>query len=298
MSNSSAKRKYLIPLCVLLAALLVFVCIAVAKRLFAGKQPPAVATPATGSLEIFMLDVGQGEAVLAIYPDGYTLLIDCGPEASSRELVAAVKAQGVTRIDTLILSHSHSDHTGGLRYLLRNMPVGEALLAGHPESYSLVTPLLSKQHVPFRYVNEGDALPGSENVKAELFNPPANAGAAEENELSAVIRITCGRTSVLFAGDAGYEAESRMLALYARSRLRSNVLLVGHHGASTSSSLSFLKAVSPTVALISVGRDNEYGHPHAETLKRLQLVGAEVHTTAGEGTVHVRLDGNRVTVIK
>lgn len=299
MNSNAAKRKYLIPLCVLLAALLVFVCVCVVRRVFANRAQPGPSAPAAGTLEVFVFDVGQGEAVLAVYPEGYTVLIDCGPADSVRGLVAGLEKNGVTRIDTLILSHAHADHTGGLRYLLRHMPVGEVLLAGHPYYYSeSVTSLLSRRKIPFRYVTEGDALPGSASVKAELLNPPANAGADDENDLSAVIKLTCGESSLLFAGDAGYEAESRVLSLYARQRLRSDVLIVGHHGAASSSSLSLLKAVSPQLALISVGRVNDYGHPHAETLRRLEKVGAAVHTTAEAGTLHIRLDGSSAAVVE
>ena len=298
MPTSSAKHKWLIPLCLVLAALLVFGCVSPVRRLFAGKAQSGPAAPVSGALEVYMIDVGQGASVLAIYPEGHTLLIDCGPESGARDLVNTLTALSVTRIDTLLLSHTHSDHTGGLSYLLRHVRVGEALLAGHPSYYTVLTPVLEKRRVPFSFVTAGDALPGSVSTRAELFNPPKNTGAADENDLSAVVKLTCGRTGVLFMGDAGYEAESRLLALYARTRLSSDVLLAGHHGASTSSSLSFLKAVSPRYVCISAGRNNDYGHPHAETLKRFRLLGAEVHTTAQEGTLHLRLDGSSVTVVK
>ena len=299
MSTGSAKRRWLIPVCLLLCALLVAGCVFTVKRLLAGrKETETAAMPASGALEIYMLDVGQGEAVLALYPEGTVLLMDCGPEQAAKSTLNTLRGLGITRIDTLLISHSHSDHTGALSYLLKRMPVGEVLLAGHAAYYASVTAVLDKKHVRYRYVTAGDALPGSASVTAELFNPPAMTGAADENDLSAVVKLTCGRTSVLFMGDASYEAESRMLALYARQRLRSDVLLVGHHGASTASSLSFLKAVSPSVACISVGADNEYGHPHESTLSRLRSVGAAVHTTAREGTLHLRLDGSSVKVIK
>lgn len=295
---SSAKRKYLIPLCLLLAALLVLCCLSLVRRLFPAKREAQAPAPVTGALDVCVIDVGQGEAVLLKYPEGKTVLLDCGPEAVARQLTDTLAKLGVKRIDTLLLSHSHTDHTGGLSYLLKKVRVGEVLLAGHPSYYTAIEGVLGRRGVKYGYVTAGGALPSSASVTAELFNPPENTGAEEENDLSAVIRFTCGNTSLLFAGDAGYEAESRLLALYARTRLKSDVLLVGHHGASSSSSLSFLKAVSPKIACISVGMGNDYGHPHETTLQRLALVGAEVHTTAAEGTLHLRLDGNSVSVIK
>lgn len=298
MEKPAAKRKYLIPLCLLLSVLLVLCCVTLVKRLFSKQQTASSAAPVSGTLDFYMFNVGQGEAVLALCPDGSTLLLDCGPESGARGLVNALKALGIRKIDTLLISHNHSDHTGGLYYLLKNIPVGEALLAGDASYYSSVTKILAKKSTAYRFVTEGAALSVPDSVQAELFNPPAHTGAEDENDLSAVIRFTFGQTSLLFAGDAAYEAESRILALYARSRLKSDVLLVGHHGASSSSSLSFLKAVSPKIACISVGAGNDYGHPHADTLRRLSLVGAEVYTTASHGTVHLLLDGSSVKVIE
>ena len=298
MADPSVKRKYLIPLCLLLAVLLAVGCVFFVRRLFPGKTLPPVPAPASGALEVYLFDVGQGESVLLRYPEGQTVLLDCGPESAARSLADSLNRLGVKRIDTLLLSHSHTDHTGGLSYLLKKVKVGEVLLAGHPSYYGQIPDVLVRRGVKYGYVTSGGALPCSASVRAELFNPPGNTGAEDENDLSAVIRFTCGETSLLFAGDAGYEAESRILSLYPRARLRSDVLLVGHHGASSSSSLSFLKAVSPKIACISVGAVNDYGHPHAETLERLGLIGAEIHTTAREGTIHLRLDGSSVSVIK
>ena len=298
MQKSAGSRFFLKFLCVLLSLVLAAGCVLLVKRLFTKQETAQTRPGVTGALEIYMLDVGQGEAVLAVFPEGNTLLVDCGPKDAATALVSTLRSLGISRLDTLLLTHSHADHTGALSALLKSIPADTVLLAGNEAYYTTVLSVLNKRRVSYRFVTSQTQLSFSPSVTATLLHPAEDTGGEDENETCAVLKLTNGDTSVLMMSDAAYATESRLLSLYSRRQLQSDVLLVGHHGSSTSSSLHFLKAVSPSLALISAGANNEYGHPHASVLKNLRSVNAEIHCTADEGTLHVRLDGSKAAIIK
>lgn len=225
-------------------------------------------------------------------PDGTTALIDGGYDNGLA--LAYLQRQGIRRIDLLIASHPHADHIGGLVEVLRTLPVGAVWTSGATHTTGIFEQFLDaidQARVPYHEAQTGQTIALGQLAFVVLRSDP---DAAELNDASLVLRLQYGAVSFLFTGDA--EQLSERALLHDPGRLRSTVLKVGHHGSATSSSPAFLAAVAPEVAVYSAGRDNSYGHPHAETLRALEAAHARVYGTAVDGTVIVQSDGYSYTI--
>jgi competence protein ComEC len=231
-------------------------------------------------LTVTYLDVGQGDASVIELPDGRTILMDTGK--TGREPASFLKYRGMQRIDILVVSHAHPDHTGGLEYLTDRFHVREIWDNGRlimPDGLS---------HIPHRSLNRGDVIEGPGYGISVLHPYPEfySSGGREydaANNDSLVFRIENGGRSFLFTGDVEKEAEEDILHL--GKWLKSDVLKTPHHGGKTSADEPFFRAVSPDVAVISVGRDNSFGHPHQETLDALE--GAAIYRTDIDGAIKI-----------
>ncbi len=215
-------------------------------------------------LNITYLDVGQGDSSVIELPDGKTIVIDTG--RTGRETASFLKYRGKKTVDALILSHIHPDHTGGLDYILKRFKVKELWDNGRiifPDNFT---------NINHKTLNRGDIIEGKGysiyilHPYPEFYTMYGNEYVAANND-SLLLKLKGNSKSFLFTGDVEEEAEKDILNL--RSWLKSDVIKVPHHGGKTSSYESFFKAVSPDIAVISVGRDNTFGHPHKETLDAL-----------------------------
>lgn len=262
-----------------------------------------------GLLEVTVLDVGQGDAILLRSPSGQTLLIDGGGEmegrvsgydVGARRVVPALRHLGVRRLDVVILSHPHEDHAGGLAAVLQNFRVGLVLDSGlaHPSpGYARLRELAAARGVSIRQARRGMRLDLGDGVTAAVLLPeePLITGSGSDPNLnSVVVRVTYHRVGALFTGDMEALNESQLLAL--GDDLRSTILKVAHHGSSTGTTEAFVDAVRPAVAVISVGAVNPFGHPHRSTLDVLEEWGAAVYRTDRDGAVLIQSDGARVAV--
>jgi competence protein ComEC len=249
-----------------------------------------------GRLKAYFLDVGQGDATLVTF-DNATILIDAGEIGSGDRVVDELRSLGVDRIDLLVATHPHSDHIGGMQDVLAAFPVGQVLDAGMPHTSSLYTNFLEsidRKKIRYTVAEQGQAIELAPALRVRVLSPPKVRNGDDLNENSVVLRISYGTVDLLFTGDAGTAAEDAMLRSgYA---LDAEVLKVGHHGSSHSTGNAFLNRVNPGVAVISVGADNPYGHPHAGTLDTLQRAGVAMYRTDRDGTVLVSSDGSRYSV--
>ncbi|WP_457652029.1 DNA internalization-related competence protein ComEC/Rec2 [Rhodocaloribacter sp.] len=265
----------------------------------------AAATHLTPRLDVLFFDVGQGDAALVTLPNGRRLLIDAGvrnayTDRGVRTLLPHLERFGIDRLDAVVVSHPHSDHLGGLPALLRAVPVTRVLDNGAPHASALfdeTTRLLDSLGVAHRALAAGDTLALDPSVRIQALSPP-RARDAEDNDASVVLRLVFGETSMLFMGDAEANAEARLVAHYG-SMLRSDVVKVGHHGSVTSSTPAFVAAVTGdaphrTTAVISAGRDNRFGFPDEDVVRRWERSRARVRITAREGAVWLRSDGEHV----
>jgi competence protein ComEC len=255
-------------------------------------------------LRVTLIDVGQGESILVEFPGRRTMLIDGGglPGSSfdvGEQVVSPVLwRKRIRRIDTMVLTHAHPDHAGGLVAVARNFRVGE-LWEGPPATdqgpYAELGRALGPKVVR-RHVGSGARF-AEGDVSIEVLHPPLEAGAGPapaSNESSLVIRMTYGETSFLFMADTGPATERALIA--SGEELEAAVLKAGHHGSAASTSAALLAAVRPRLVLVSAGEGNTYGFPGPEVLERCREAGAEVLRTDLDGAVEVRTDGRTVRV--
>ncbi|MCL4475433.1 MAG: DNA internalization-related competence protein ComEC/Rec2 [Nitrospirae bacterium] len=240
-------------------------------------------------LAVTYLDVGQGDSAVIEGYKGETIAIDAG--RTGRELEGYLRYLGKRAVDVLVITHADDDHAAGALHVIKKFPVKEVWdngLITYPENL-----LRNAVH---RSLERGDeANAGGLTIQAlhpygGFYTFGDNEATAENND-SLVVRVA-GQKSFLFAGDTAEEAEEDMLHLGAW--LKSDVIKVSHHGSRTSSGEDFLSAVSPVVAVISVGRDNPYGHPHGETLERLR--GVKLYRTDRDGAVKITETPGGLTV--
>jgi competence protein ComEC len=269
-----------------------------------------------GRLRVDFLDVGQGDAALVTMPDGSTLLVDGGGrpdlrrrgggdedaadfEPDSRGVGEAVVSaylwhRGLSRLDYVLATHADADHIDGLGDVLRAFRVGGALVARAPSDdpeFLRFAAAARDAGVPVYLVGRSDRLRFGavtlDVLRPTLVEPDGDAPSA--NNDSIVLRLRLGRRTLLLTGDAEADAEASLVA--AGDDLSCDVLKVAHHGSRTSSTQRFVDATRPALAVVSVGLDSPYGHPHAEVLRRWRDAGALVLTTGERGMITVSTDG-------
>ncbi|MFA5268490.1 MAG: lamin tail domain-containing protein [Methanoregula sp.] len=251
----------------------------------------------TGDLRAYFLDVGQGDSSVILFKDK-VILIDAGEIDRGDRVVSDLKKLGVTRIDLLVATHPHSDHIGGMPKVLAAFPVKKVLDSGIPSTSSLYEHFLEtvdEENIPYVVAEQGQTIDLDPSLRILVLSPPKERIGDDINTNSIVLRISYGTVNLLYTGDATTAAEDVMVK--AGYPLSADVLKVGHHGSSGSSSAAFLRRVDPEVAIISLGEDNEYGHPHRETLERLNAAGPLVLRTDLDGTVLVTSNGATYSVV-
>jgi beta-lactamase superfamily II metal-dependent hydrolase len=254
-------------------------------------------TNTTGDLRAYFLDVGQGDSSVILFKD-QVILIDAGEIDQGDRVVSDLKKLGVTRIDLLVATHPHSDHIGGMQKVLAVFPVGRVLDSGIPSTSSLYEHFLEtvdKKNIPYVIAEQGQTIDLDPSLRILVLSPPKGRIGDNINTNSIVLRISYGTVNLLYTGDATTDAESAMMK--AGYPLDAEILKVSHHGSSDAGSAAFLNRIDPEVAIISLGRDNEYGHPHRETLERLNAAGPLVLRTDLDGTVLVTSDGATYSVV-
>jgi len=237
-------------------------------------------------LNVYFLNVGQGDATYIELPGGKNALIDGGPSGSaSGQLAAFLKAKNVTHLDNVVLTHPHSDHYNGLSYVFDNIKVDNfydtRLDNTGATADETIRAKVSGLGVHMVYPAAGDHLSWSAPVDVKVLSSCSQTMASKQsntiNNCSIVIKMAYNGTSLLFMGDVQNDAEAALVAKYG-SELKSDVLKVGHHGSKYSSTDPFLAAVHPAKAYIEVGKNN-YGHPTQDALGRLQKAGAQIFRT-------------------
>lgn len=249
--------------------------------------------PQAPRMTVTYLDVGQGNAALVELADGLTLMIDGGgyhnPDGktpiSEKVLLPALRAKGIDHIDAAFITHNHADHAQGVHELLAKIPVRQIYISSADDSG-----LELQDRVPVKRLSAGGRLnAGACQIEVLGPQPTAPLGQDEQNDHSLVLRLRYNETSFLFTGDATAAEEETL----SPQVLNSDVLCVGHHGSRYSSTQAFIDAVSPEIAVISVGR-NTYGHPAPQTLERLKE--SAVYRTDESGAVEVVSDGKNLRV--
>ncbi len=264
----------------------------------------AQASQAEGELTVTFLDVGQGNAVL-VQSGGEAMLIDGGDREYASFVVSYLKNAGVTELSYVVASHYDADHLNGIVGALHAFPCEEVLAADYVTDtrvYESFCEVIAEQGIEPVYPGAGEVYEIGDYPKAgEVYEIgdasftvvcPDSYDHADANDNSVGIRLVHGANSFLICGDAGEASEEAMLK--SGVVLDSDVYLASHHGSDGSSSAEFLEAVSPEAVVISVGEDNQYGHPSARVLDDAAAVGAEIYRTDLQGTIMVTSDGEHL----
>ncbi|OMC76821.1 MBL fold metallo-hydrolase [Paenibacillus odorifer] len=246
-----------------------------------------------GTLQVYFFDVGQGDSTLIRTPNNQYVLIDGGNNDQGKNVVKYLNALGVKTLDALVATHPDADHIGGLDDVLKALDVKSVYapkVSHTTETYKDFLTAVKNEGRTIKAVTKGVTIPLT-GVEAKFLAPIKTYG-DNINDWSAVLKVTYKNKSFLFTGDAEKASENDMLA--DGMNLKADVLKVGHHGSSSSTSKAFIDSVKPQYAVISVGKNN-YGHPDSGILTRLKNANTSVLRTDQKGTITAISDGNKIT---
>ncbi len=255
--------------------------------------------------EVIFFDVGQGDSVLVQTPFGQNIVIGGGPDKTAARKIGRYLRTG-ERIHLLVLSHPHADHAAGLVPILEQYPVDRVLMNGVAHTtytYRRFLDIVRERGIPAVSARAGQEFVFGDDVSLRVLYPFSDMSGKEVSEISGledgindtsvVVQFLYQGSSFLFPGDISSAVEQRLAAVYGEG-ISSDVLKVSHHGSSSASSEVFLKTVRPQYGIISVGRGNQYGHPHAEVLRRLRQEGVWVMRTDEEGDIRFSADSGSI----
>lgn len=291
----STKRNILI----LFLALMTYVlasCGVNAEQVSNTSQDTSNTSDKNSGLIVYFLDVGQADCTLIQLPNGEEVLIDAGNYGDGSYIKNYLENLNVDDIEYFILTHPHEDHIGSAKEIINNFTVKKIYMPDVLASsnlYESTMLAIENKDIETIFAKPGLKIIDSPGLKLELLSPKSMYY-SELNEYSAVARLEYDNTSFLFTGDAESVSELEMLG--GGFNLDSDVLKVGHHGGRTSSSIDFLKAVTPEYSIISCGEDNSYGHPHIETLNRLSDIGSDIYRTDELGTIVAVSNGKDISI--
>ncbi len=264
---------------------------------------PFLPLPDEHHVELDVLDVGQGDAILLRSDAGRWVVLDAGPawrggDAGRSNIMPFILRRG-GKVEAFVLSHPHTDHVGGAASVINALHprvYWDAAFAGGSQAYSASLLAAEHNHVEWRRVHPGDSIQ-LDGVTVSFLAPDSTwtVGLKDPNLSSTIALIRYGSVRFLLVGDAELAEENWLVSHYGDG-LRADVLKVGHHGSSTSSSDAFLRAVRPSLAVISVGAGNMYGHPSEDVLYALRRGGSEILRTDESGTISIRTDGKHIEV--
>lgn len=288
------------PLMILLGILVVGAAVVLQQLgLFETEEPVSENVSGSAEAQVYFIDVGQGDSELIRLKDsGIDILIDTGTRSTKQELADYLKELGVDDIDILIGTHPHEDHIGGMAKIIEEFPIGTLYL---PETSDEMTPTTKtyeslldaaeSKNVTVRTAAAGDVLLEQGNTSFKVLSP-SHTDYDNLNDYSIVTRLKVGDTAFLFQGDAETPVEEEILD--SGADVSCDVIKLGHHGSSTSSSRAYLEAANPSAAVISCGVGNEYGHPHRETMDLLEKLSITPYRTDTQKTLLAETDGKTI----
>jgi competence protein ComEC len=251
------------------------------------------------TLSVTFLDIGQGDAIFVESPTGVQMLIDGGPpDGGILRRLSEEMGFFDRSIDMVLATHADKDHIGGLPDVLERYDVSEIIRTENTGESAAADTFFERadaEGAVVTYARRGMRYDLGGGAILTILFPDRDPALFESNTSSIVARLTYGESEFLFTGDSPKSIEEYLVSLDGKT-LQSDVLKAGHHGSHTSSSEVFLDAVRPKYVVISSGKDNQYGHPHAEVIEALQKVGAETKNTAEESSITFRSNGSRLWI--
>lgn len=287
--KAAVLRRLLVPILIIAAALLY----EPAKKWLDTGSGTVPVTDGS-KLQVAYIDVGQGDATLISKGD-FHLLIDAGNNQHGETVVEYLKSQKIEHLDIVVGTHSDSDHIGGLDTVVEQVAADTVYMAledKDTKTYKDVLAALKKKGLSAEMPEIGKEYRYEDNVVLRFLSPGKKY--SDSNDSSLVLQLAFGENRFLFMGDAEEKAEKDILAR--GYDLECDVLKLGHHGSYTATGKEFLKEANPTYGIISCGESNSYGHPHAETLAKLEDEDVQVYRTDTMGTIVAVSDGRDVTL--
>lgn len=242
-------------------------------------------------LSVYYLDVGQGDSEYIELPDGKTMLIDAGTSESGNDIISFIQNKGTKKLDYVVATHPHADHIGSMAKVLQTFDIGQIYMpdaSANTKTFEKMLDVIEEKNIPVKQAKAGVSIISGDELNADII-APNSAEYDELNDYSAVVKLNFNSTSFLFMGDAEALSEGEIT-----SDVQCDVVKIGHHGSKTSSSQDFVNKTKAKYAIVSVGKDNSYGLPKDEILKRWETAGAKVIRTDKEGTICFVSDGNKV----
>ena len=255
-----------------------------------------VQLPASGqNMMVHFIDVGQGDSILIQLPNQQNMLIDAGDNHTGQLVVDYLKEQGVSMIDYLIATHPHADHIGGMDNVIDQFEIGVIYMprvAHTTKTYMELLEAIDEKNLRIRTAKAGVTIT-IDDVTVEILAPDSQLESDNLNDYSVVLKLIYGKTKFLLQGDA--EKKSEEFILESGMDIKADVIKLGHHGSSTSSTPKYIEAVDPDYAIVMAGEGNKYGHPHKEVVALMNEKGITLYRTDRNGTIVVISDGNKVS---
>ena len=277
------KKKYTIILTI------IFMVLAGAFELFQG----TVAITPGEDLKVHFLDVGQGDSIFIELPTNETILIDASIKDASDKIINYLKEENVSKIDYVFATHPHSDHIGGMSAVIKAFDIGQIYMpkaVTTTKTYENLLLTIKDKSLKIKTAKAGNTIIDTDDLKLVVLAP--NQDSYESlNNYSIVLKLTYKEKSFLFMGDAETLSEKEITG-----DVEADVLKVGHHGSRTSTSQAFLNKVNPSYAVISVGLNNDYKHPHQEVVDRLEKKNIKIYRTDQNGDIIFTTDGYNIDV--
>lgn len=274
----------------------VFVCIFVLNGCGTfDNDSPVSAVSVDGKLTVHYIDVGQADSILVRSPNGKNMLIDAG-ETKDGAVKNYLNSVNVEKLDVIIATHPHNDHISEMADIVKTFDVGTFYMpdaTNTSKSFEKMIDAVKEKGVSAVKAKAGMKIDFDENINCNIV-APCSTGYGSLNDYSVVLHMTYGQNSFLFTGDAEELSEKEIIE--SNYTIKSDVLKAGHHGSRTSTCKEFLDKVDPDIVVISAGLDNDYGHPHEETLEKLQKSGVSIYTTFEDGNIVISSDGKVLTV--
>jgi len=250
------------------------------------------------NLQFHFIDVGQGDSSLIITPKAKTILIDAGDEAHAKKVVSYIREQGIEKLDLVIATHPDADHIGGMDKVIKNFDIGVFAMpdvSAKTNQYKQIQRELKAKKMKVTRLYQGDKVQIDDDIDFEILSPVKGKKYDDTNEYSIVAKIVYKDTSFILMGDATMENEVDIINNVPDIDI--DVLKLGHHGSSTSSSDYFITKTSPNIAIISCGKNNKYGHPHQEVMRVLKKHGVTPYRTDEMGDIVITSDGKEIKYI-
>ena len=277
------KKKYTVILTI------IFMVLAGAFELFQG----TVAITPIEDLKVHFLDVGQGDSIFIELPTNETILIDASIKDASNKIINYLREENVSKIDYVFATHPHSDHIGGMSAVIKAFDIGQIYMpkaVTTTKTYENLLLTIKDKNLKIKAAKAGNTIIDTDDLKLVVLAP--NQDSYESlNNYSIVLKLTYKEKSFLFMGDAETLSEKEITG-----DVEADVLKVGHHGSRTSTSQAFLNKVNPSYAVISVGLNNDYKHPHQEVLDRLEKKNIKIYRTDQNGDIMFTTDGYNIDV--